>query len=182
MTPRAKAVAAARRAALVLTVVAGVMAARARADDPAAFNPLQGSAQGTPVPTLTAGETHYMQSCGGCHGILGSSARGNVPELRGNVGRLMCTQAGREYIVRLPNVAFAGVDDSVLAEVLNYVIFSFGDASLPQDVKPYTAEEVGKLRREPNKNTNLWNLRQAIMAQTDPDCGRPKPEAARPAQ
>jgi len=161
-------------AAALLVLACGLMTATVHAQDAPDFNPLQGSAQGTPVPQLTQGQTHYMISCGGCHGVLGSSARHNVPELHGSVGKLLCTQAGREYVVRLPNVAFAGVDDQVLAEILNYVVLSFSDASLPQDFKPYTATEVGKLRHEPNKNTNLWNLRQAILAQTDPACGQPK--------
>lgn len=162
--------------AMLLATALLTLTMPARADDPPEFNPLQGSEQGTPVPTLTPAQTHYMVSCGGCHGILGSSARHNVPELRGSVGKLLCTQAGREYIVRLPNVAFAGVDDEVLSQILNYVVESFSGESLPQDFKPYSAAEVGKLRHEPNKNTNLWNVRQGIMAQTPADCGQPRPE------
>ena len=155
-----------------LLAVALLIATAAYAGDDPTFNPLAGSADGTAAPTLTAGQSHYMQSCGGCHGILGSSARQTVPELRGQVGRLMCTGAGRQYIVRLPNVAFAGVNDQVLADVLNYVIFSFSNDSLPPGTRPYTAGEVGRLRRMPFKNTKLWDVRQAIMAQTDPRCGQ----------
>ena len=158
--------------AAVFAVVALVVAMSVRAGDAPDFNPLQGSVAGTPVPQLTAGQSHYMQSCGGCHGVLGSSARQHVPELRGNVGRLLCTQAGREYIVRLPNVAFAGVNDQVLADILNYVVLSFSNESLPPDFRPYTAGEVGRLRHDPWKGERLWDLRQAIMAQTDPACGQ----------
>jgi hypothetical protein len=113
---------------------------------------------------IPAGESNYLESCGGCHGIEGTSSPRDIPELRGTVGRFLCSKAGREYVVRLPNVAFAAVDDRTLAELLNFMVFRLGGASTPAGARRYTASEVGRLRREPLKNQSLEKLRSTILA------------------
>lgn len=125
-----------------------------------------------PTVRYTRAQSSYMEGCGGCHGILGSSAKDEIPELKGMVGWFMCTPEGREYIVRLPNVAFAAVDDAGLADMMNFVVFGFGDNSVPEGVAPYTAEEVGALRRRPLKNQPLVQLRQDILADVMRNCER----------
>lgn len=124
---------------------------------------------GPPVP-IAAGQSHYLESCGGCHGIEGVSSPGDIPELRGTVGRFLCTRAGREYIVRLPNVAFAAVDDQTLAELLNFMVFRLGGPSTPASAPPYTKAEVGRLRREPLKNQPLDKLRLAVLWDAASQC------------
>jgi hypothetical protein len=120
---------------------------------------------------LTAGQSHYLENCGGCHGIQGSSWKRDIPELRGAVGQFLCTAAGREYIVRLPNVAFANMDDRMLAEVMNFVVFGLGGSSVPAGAKQYSAGEVAALRRQPLKNRQLASMRATILAQTSAQCG-----------
>jgi hypothetical protein len=119
-------------------------------------------------PPLTArfgvGQSHYLESCGGCHGIDGISSQQHVPALRGSVGQFLCTTAGREYLVRLPNVAFADVNDQVLADLMNFVVFGLGGASTPVGTKPYSREEVAALRRQPLKNRPLADMRAMILA------------------
>jgi mono/diheme cytochrome c family protein len=119
-----------------------------------------------------SGRSSYLEGCGGCHGILGSAPHSNIPELRDMVGIFMCTQAGREYVVRLPNVAFAAVDDAGLADLMNYVVFRLGGVSLPDGVKPYTAAEVAALRRRPLKNQPLLKMREEILIQAARNCER----------
>lgn len=124
---------------------------------------------------LTAAQSRYMEDCGGCHGIQGSSAKDEIPELRGSVGWFLCSQTGREYIVRLPNVAFANADDPLLADVMNFVVFGFGEESVPKDASPYTAREVGELRRKPLKNEQLQRMRTAVLAEAMNRCGQKYP-------
>jgi hypothetical protein len=113
---------------------------------------------------MSVGQSHYLESCGGCHGIQGASAEREIPQLRGLVGRFLYTPQGREYLVRLPNVAFANVDDKVLADVLNFVVFQLGEGSAPREAPAYTAAEVKILRRQPFKNERLEMLRAKILA------------------
>jgi len=123
-----------------------------------------------PFARLTPGQSHYLESCGGCHGIQGSSWKRDIPELRGAVGQFLCTAAGREYIVRLPNVAFANMDDRMLAEVMNFVVFSLGGSSVPAGAKQYSPGEVAALRRQPLKNRQLASMRATILAETSVQC------------
>ena len=65
----------------------------------------------------------YLERCGGCHGLQGVSAPREIPSLRGVAGRFLCTKAGREYVVRLPSIALAPLNDEVLAQLVNFVMF-----------------------------------------------------------
>jgi hypothetical protein len=107
--------------------------------------------------------SNYVLGCGGCHGIEGVSNPKLVPELRGQVGYFLATQKGREYLVRLPNVAFYAVSDSDLAGVLNYMVFTIGGAGIPLKARPYTATEVGALRKSPLTEVSLIDYRNTLV-------------------
>jgi hypothetical protein len=119
---------------------------------------------------LSSGQSHYLESCGGCHGITGTSSPRDIPELRGTVGRFLCSTAGRQYLVRLPNVAFADADDQSLADLMNFMVFELGGASIPAGAKPYTRSEVAHLRHRPLKTQSLQALRAAILGRAIDDC------------
>lgn len=121
-----------------------------------------------PIPN---GQRHYFESCGGCHGLDGGSQPSRVPVLKDQVGLFLCTPAGRAYIVRLPNVAFANMDDRSLADAMNFVVFGLGGTSRPADARPYTADEVAALRRSPLKHVAVTALREKIVADAVRSCG-----------
>lgn len=90
----------------------------------------------------------YLEQCAGCHGVNGSTAPAQLPELRGRVGWFMCTAEARAYLLRLPNVAQSRIkDDRELADMMNFVVFVLGEGSAPAGTKPFTAEEVARERR-----------------------------------
>lgn len=130
---------------------------------------------------MTHAQSDYLESCGGCHGLQGISANGLVPMLRDRAGYWMCTTKGREYVVRLPNVAFAARTDEELADLLNFVVFSLGGSSASKVAKPYTAEEVGRLRSGASPLiTGLRKARREVIAAMRRSCSFPA-EFARPA-
>jgi mono/diheme cytochrome c family protein len=106
---------------------------------------------------------NYVLGCGGCHGIDGVSNPRLVPQLQGQVGYFLQTQAGREYLVRVPNVAFYAVSNEELAQVLNYMVFSIGRDGVPANARPYTAAEVGRLRKSPLTEVSLVGYRNALV-------------------
>ena len=130
-----------------------------------------------PAPQMSPAQSHYLEGCGGCHGIQGTSSKQEIPQLRGLVGRYLCTTAGREYLVRLPNVAFADLDDELLAQVMNFVVFRLGDGSAPANAVAYSPREVAALRRKPLKNRQLAQLRATVLADAIAQCQR-RAEAA----
>lgn len=119
---------------------------------------------------FTLGQSRYYEFCGGCHGLSGVSARQHIPVLRGEVGRFLCTADGRRYIVRLPNVAFAAMDDQTLAETMNFMVFTLGEGSAPKGAAPYTAREVAQLRKLPLKATDLMTMRRHILDEPSKSC------------
>lgn len=131
------------------------------------------STPGKGLKPLPWGQAHYYEGCGGCHGLDGVSARREIPVLRDSVGAFLCSAEGRRYIIRLPNVAFAHMDDRTLAETMNFVVFQLGGESTPPGAKPYTAREVAALRRSPLKNQPLARLRAAALAAAPGDCAAP---------
>lgn len=126
-------------------------------------------AVGQTVP-FPIGQSKYYEACGGCHGLNGVSAREQIPVLRSQVGAFLCSEEGRKYIVQLPNVSFAAFDDATLAATMNYVVFKLGDESVPKGARPYTASEVGELRRHPLKNQPLMRLRTAVLGRAVSAC------------
>jgi mono/diheme cytochrome c family protein len=90
----------------------------------------------------------YQMNCQGCHTPDGSGA-GSVPALKGHVGLFLQSQEGREFLVRVPGSATSALSDERLAAVLNWIVYEFAGDSLPTAFTPYTAAEVGPLRKHP---------------------------------
>jgi len=91
---------------------------------------------------------NYQMSCQGCHAPDGSGANA-VPRMRDYVGIFLSTQAGREYLVRVPGSAVSALDDAELAEVLNWIVLEFAGNSAVEPFERYSAQEVGRLRQQP---------------------------------
>ena len=92
--------------------------------------------------------SNYMLYCQGCHAPDGTGHK-SIPRLKGEVGRFLRLPEGRDFLVRVPGAATSILSDSDLAEVLNWIILTYGEDSIPPHFKYYTAEEVGKLRAKP---------------------------------
>jgi mono/diheme cytochrome c family protein len=97
------------------------------------------------APMPRAAQT-YAANCQGCHGDLGSSAK-EIPTLVGRVGYFARSPEGRRYLVQVPNVALNPGSDADIAAVLNWVLMTYSRAQLPRQFTPYTAAEVGQLRK-----------------------------------
>lgn len=116
-------------------------------------------------PSMVIGkpQTDYLIGCGGCHGETGKSNSRLVPDLRDQVGYYLMTKEGREYLARLPNVAFYFANDTDLAAILNYAIFDIGGAGVPPGAKRYTAAEVARLRKRPLNEVSLVQYRAHLV-------------------
>ena len=113
---------------------------------------------------VTTAQRSYVLACGGCHGIEGTSNSRFVPQLRDTVGYFLNSTAGREYLVRLPNVAFSNTSDRELADLLNFMVFQLGGHSVPGNARPYAAAEVARLRKRPLTEVSLTDYRTRLIA------------------
>ena len=91
----------------------------------------------------------YALHCQGCHLANGGATLGRVPALAGSLARFTRIPGGRAYLVRVPGVAQAPLDDDALAALLNWVLGRFASGGVAPGFLPYGAEEVGRLRRLP---------------------------------
>jgi hypothetical protein len=93
--------------------------------------------------------------------------------LKGQVDAFLCFAAGREYIVRLPNVALAPLSDTQLADLMNFVV-AFGQTREGKGDPPYTAAEVGALRRKPLLGQPIASYRRQLVTKLVATCGAPR--------
>jgi cytochrome c553 len=117
--------------------------------------------------------TNYVLRCAGCHGMDGRSVARAVPDLQGRVGYFLCTKAGRDYVGRLPNVAFAEISDADMAALLNYIASDLSAEATPRG-SAFSAEELAPLRRRPLVATDLKGYRRSVVDQLIHDCGAPR--------
>lgn len=94
--------------------------------------------------------TNFILRCVGCHGMDGAgSEKGGIPDFRNYVGAFSRDEAGRTYVMHVPGVTNASLTNAEIAEVMNYVMTTFGGPSLPDDYRPFDEAEVGRLRAVP---------------------------------
>lgn len=142
----------------VLLLIAGCVAAFALADSVAEARGVSLSAPGrvprthdSDIGSKGTGDpaTDYVLNCQGCHQVGGVGLPGAVPRLEGSVAVLASKPGGREYLARVPGVAQAQLDDEATAALLNWLLVYFDAEHLPEDFRPFTAEEIAPLRKRP---------------------------------
>ncbi len=72
----------------------------------------------------------------------------SVPPLAGTLGPIIATPEGRDYVVRVPGASQTPLSDEELAAVMNWVLVTFNQETLPADFKPLSGREVGQSRKQ----------------------------------
>ena len=91
----------------------------------------------------------YMLKCQGCHRPDGTGDDRSNPPMKNIVARFLGVPGGREFLGRVPGVSTVDLDDLRLANLLNWTLYTYDPAHMPTDFQPYTAKEIGELRRHP---------------------------------
>ena len=115
-----------------------------------------------PARAIDGPALDYAVHCQGCHRADGAATPGSVPALAGSVARFLRVPGGREFLVRVPGVSQAGLDDAALAGVLNWMVDRFDREHVPAGFLAYTAAEVGRLRKQPL--TDVERVRAELLA------------------
>ena len=101
---------------------------------------LASSAAAAPPP-----REDYLLHCSACHGADGAGVPDVVPPLS-DLALFLATRAGRDYLVRVPGVAQAPLDDARLAALLDWVLRELSGVAPDPG---FAAAEVHALRAEP---------------------------------
>jgi mono/diheme cytochrome c family protein len=103
-----------------------------------------------PASAAEPGRQYYVLNCAGCHQFDGSGSRAHeIPNMRGAVGHFLRLPEGRAFLVRVPGTANSKLRDAQIATMLNWMVYEFSRAEVPSYFKPYTPEEVTRLRHAP---------------------------------
>ena len=97
---------------------------------------------------------NYLLHCMGCHGESGLGLEGRVPSFKNTLAKISASPQGRDYVLRVPGVTQATLDDRQTAEVLNWVLAEFSTADAAQQIAPFTAAEVARARQQPLLEVN----------------------------
>lgn len=138
-----------RGAALAAVVACGLAGGLTAGDARAASPSPRGAATAPSATTPASSEAHwatqFLLHCSGCHGANGAGV-GSVPDLRGNLGHFLATPEGRRFVLQVPGVANARMSDADLAQLTNWMVRRFAPETMPQDFRPYDADEVRAAR------------------------------------
>jgi hypothetical protein len=122
----------------------------------------QGIPRETGVSNPALARQNWILKCQGCHRPDATGTAATTPTMAGIVAKFLHVPGGREYLGRVPGVATAPISDAELADLLNWTLFRFDGAHVPADFKPYTANEIGKLRKAPLR-TEAPAMRAALV-------------------
>lgn len=131
----------------------------------AAPAPAADYAPGAPLERFQGARADYALRCKGCHGFAGEGTPGHVPRLAGFVGLYTHLPEGRGYLMRVPGVARARLDDARLAAVLNWMLATYGKDQVAPGFAPFTAEEVSVARRQVLRGAERKDLRDRLIAE-----------------
>ncbi|MEO0413230.1 MAG: cytochrome C [Pseudomonadota bacterium] len=92
---------------------------------------------------------NWILQCQGCHRADASGTAETTPAMNGIIAKFLKVPGGREFLVQVPGVATAPLSDDALASLVNWTLWTFDKDNLPGDFVPYSAREVGGLRKNP---------------------------------
>jgi len=114
------------------------------------------------APVFSRVVEDYTRTCEGCHQPDGYGMTGIVPRLKDFAGYFTHVPEGRDFLIRVPGVSMALLDDERITEVMNWVLYALSPGQLPADFQPYTVDEVRRLRANPL--AEIRKVRAGIIA------------------
>ncbi len=91
-------------------------------------------------------EFNWVMHCRGCHGQYAKGSDKGAPAMAGVVSTFLHSEDGRDFLGRVPGVAFVDLSTNEVADLLNWLLQTFDYAHLPAKFIPYTADEIEELR------------------------------------
>lgn len=121
-------------------------------------------------------ESLYRMECQGCHLSDGGGGLESIPALTNHVARFLDVPGGREYLLQVPGVALSPLSDQELADVLNWMLRSFGPPEPVSRNAPYTVDEIAQWRKRPLADVAKRRAELVLLMQ-QPVAGEPPPAA-----
>lgn len=101
-------------------------------------------------PDAGSPRMNFLLHCSGCHAQDGSgSPSSGVPSMRGTLGHFFKVPDGREFLIQVPGTSQSSLSHAETAELMNWILKTFSPKEVPAGTRPYTTEEVARLRATP---------------------------------
>jgi len=104
-----------------------------------------------PAATATAQTSlplsNYLQHCAGCHRVDGSGLPPEVPNLGSDLGYLLESPEGRDFMLRVPGVTGVPITAEEVTDLLNWIIARFYPERT--EFEPFTVDEIVAGRTRP---------------------------------
>jgi mono/diheme cytochrome c family protein len=125
-------------------------------------------------PALAGGSPAelYTLNCWGCHKPRAEGIPGTVPRLADSMADFLKVPGGREYLVEVPGVAASALTDAEVAQVLNWLLFTFNKAEMPADFKPISADEVKAERAKQLNAAAIHTERDSVIKELGNKAGK----------
>lgn len=114
---------------------------------------------GADANSYVSAEQDYVLHCMGCHQRDGSGLPPSVPDFRGRIGDFLAIPGGREYLIQVPGVAQAPLDDARLAALLNWMLAQFSDSAVPAGDATFDVAFVARHRRDGPADIDAMRVR-----------------------
>ncbi len=98
---------------------------------------------------------NWILECQGCHRADATGKVGEIPNMKGQVSKMLSVKGGQEYLSRVNGIAEAPISDSDLVDLMNWMLVEFDPDNIPETFSGFKAEAVGQLRRIPLDHTIL---------------------------
>lgn len=108
---------------------------------------------------------NYMLHCQGCHLPGGIGHPGIVPNMQGQLGRFLTSEAGRAYLVQVPGAAQSSLADADLAAVLNWMLQEFDPRRVGGDFARFTGAEIAAYRH--TQLLNVSEVRRQLLENSE---------------
>ena len=101
----------------------------------------------------------YLLHCSGCHIEDGSGDPPEVPDLRKNLDKLLRSETGRGYMLRVPGITDTPIAPQEMANLMNWLITEFYPEL--EDFRLISAEEV--IRGRATRLADPLKVRQTLL-------------------
>lgn len=94
-------------------------------------------------------EQNWVLNCQGCHKVGALGLGSDMPNLNGEISKLLSFQEGIDYIGRVNGIANAPLSDEALTDLVNWMLVTYDPTNIPSEFKGFSVEQIHELRKKP---------------------------------
>lgn len=98
---------------------------------------------------------NWILECQGCHRANATGKLGEIPDMNGQVSKMLSVKGGQEYLSRVNGIAESPLTDNDLVDLMNWMLVEFDPENIPETFSGFNVDDVARLRLMPLDHTIL---------------------------